>query len=68
MRLGILILLGCGCSATVPQLPMGELALRRCQLEAVAVLPTDPKQLTVADLEDAAARVQACSTPDAGVP
>jgi hypothetical protein len=47
---------------------MGELALRRCQLEAVAVLPTDPKQLTVADLEDAAARVQACSTPDAGVP
>ncbi len=51
---------GCGQSAVTPQLV-------RCQLDALKVLPEDPKQVTVADALDLVGRIRACRMPaDAG--
>ncbi len=51
---------GCGQSAVTPQLV-------QCKLDALRVLPTDPKQVTVADAIDVVSRIKACTQPaDAG--
>lgn len=51
---------GCGQAAVTPQLV-------KCKLDALKVLPEDPKQVTVADAIDVVSRIKACYQPaDAG--
>ena len=57
----------CSAAVPLPDLPTQELALRRCQLEAVLSLP-DPEQVSLDDLRAARARLKACSATDAGAP
>ena len=53
---------GCGQAAITPQLV-------QCKLDALRVLPEDPKQATVADAIDLIGRIKAChETPDGGSP
>jgi len=45
----------------------GSPAILQCRLEAVKVLPDDPRQLTPYDIEDLVSRLHACKNPgDAG--
>ena len=51
---------GCGQAAITPQMV-------QCKLDALRVLPEDPKQATVADAVDLISRIKACHEPaDAG--
>lgn len=60
---GLFCLLFVGCGAATPQ-------LIQCKLDALKVLPEDPRMVTPYDAVDLVNRIKAChgESPDAGAP
>lgn len=70
MALGSVLAVGLSCSLLTPGCGTAVTPqLVKCKLEALEVLPEDPKMVTAADAIDIIERVKAChAKPDAGTP
>lgn len=60
VSLAFLATLGAGCGSQSVNLPPQVAQVALCKLDALRVLPSDPKMVTPYDIEDLVGRLQAC--------